>query len=145
MIQVAPMTAEDAMRIRPAQQPQAPILPAGDRVAQLMHKALGEDVWTFKTGDTLLAIGGLGFPSEGRMIAWILLDEGCGRWLLPLTRFLRVFIDEYHSPRVEMHVCAGFKAGETWARLLGFSNETPSPMRRFFPDGSDAYLYARVT
>ena len=145
MISVTPMTAEDAMRIRPIQQPQAPVLEAGDRVAQLMHKSLGEDVWSFRKEGRLLAIGGLGFPSEGRMIAWILLDEECGKWLLPLTRFLRVFIDEYHSPRVEMHVCAGFGAGEKWARLLGFTNETPMPMRRFFPDGSDAYLYARVT
>jgi hypothetical protein len=43
-----------------------------------------------------------------------------------------------------MAVDAGFGAGCRWAELLGFSLETPEPMKKYLPNGRDAYLYART-
>lgn len=141
MIRVYPMTALDARLLRPLEQPQTAMPDAEGRVQEFMAK--DEDMWSFFWGEQLLAIGGCAHPWQGRMVVWIVLDEAARKHLLPLTRFLRVFIDEYHVPRVEMHVCAGFKGGMQLARLLGFQNETPVPLKRFFPDDRDAYVYAR--
>jgi len=138
------MTDADALLLDPIVQPQDPPLSDAEKVRQLVAKRAHEDVWSFTWNGRLIAIGGCGFPWGNRMAVWILLDKSAPPVLLPLTRFLRGFIDGYHCPRVEMHVCAGFRNGERWARLLGFTNETPTPLRRFFPDGSDAYMYARI-
>lgn len=143
MIRVSAMTALDARMLRPLEQPQTEVPDADGRVLEFMEMARTEDMWSFFWNDQLLAIGGCGFPWRERMVVWIVLDEAARKHLLPLTRFLRAFIDEYHVPRVEMHVCEGFKGGAQLARLLGFQNETPEPLRRFFPNGRNAHVYAR--
>lgn len=144
MIGVRETTEADARALRPIAQPQDRDIPHEDQMRQLMDRKREEDVWTFTWNGRVIAIGGCGFPWGNRMTVWILLDESVRPHLLPLTRFLKTFIDGYHCPRVEMHVCSGFKNGLQWARLLGFENETPTPLRRFFPDGSDAYMFARI-
>lgn len=144
MIAVRETTEADVRALDFHGQPQDPTLDREEQCRQIWAKKQTDDVWTFTHGDQILAIGGCGFPWGNRMVVWILLDKSVSPYLLPLTRFLRGFIDGYHCPRVEMHVCAGFDNGMKWARLLGFTNETPVPLKRFFPDGSDAYMYART-
>ena len=42
-----------------------------------------------------------------------------------------------------MAVDAAFPQAIRWACMLGFTCETPEPMRRYTPDGRDAYLFSR--
>lgn len=81
---------------------------------------------------------------QGRGYAWALLDEESGPRMLSLTRVIRSLLDAEQLPRVEMAVAADFAAGCRWAELLGFERESDRPARKFFPNGRDAWLYARV-
>lgn len=144
MIRVIPYKEQHLWGFRPIQQPQTPEISREEMRADFEAKRQREDVWTFCLGETVLAIGGVNFPWGNRMAVWVVLDECVKPHMLALTRFLTRFIDGYHCPRVEMHVCAGFANGAKWARMLGFTNETPEPLRKFFPDGSDAYMFARI-
>jgi hypothetical protein len=47
--------------------------------------------------------------------------------------------------RLEMAVDAEFTAGLRWARMLGFTCETPEPMKAYTPAGRACYQFARVT
>lgn len=81
----------------------------------------------------------------GRAYAWALLASDAGPHLLALTREIRCHLARLPFRRVEMAVDAGFDAGARWARLLGFTLETPAPMRGYLPGGRDAWLYARIS
>lgn len=142
MIRFERMTIEHARAIRP--QPSQNDLTEDERVTELVSASTKGDAWTFFAGDKLLGIAGITALWSGRAMVWMLMDEGAGRHLLPLTRFLSAMIDEYGYPRVEMFVDATFAAGCRWAKMLGFTLETPVPARRYMPNGNDAYLYARV-
>lgn len=114
-----------------------------DALQGQMEEATG-DVWSFFWEDQLLAIGGMIQQWQGRTIAWLVPDKDSGKHMTALTRFMRVFIEEYGCRRVEMFVDANYRPGWRFALLLGFTNETPVPMRKYMPNGNDAYLYARV-
>jgi len=79
---------------------------------------------------------------EGRGYCWALLDRDAGPLMLPLTRAIRSLLAASALRRIEMAVDADFEAGRRWAELLGFKPEYKA--RSYFPDGRDAWLYARV-
>lgn len=101
------------------------------------------DVWAFMHKGRVLGIGGLIPIWEGRAMAWMVMDRESGRGMIALTRFLPHFIDAYGFQRVEMWVSSGFDLGFRWAQMLGFTLETPMPMRKYLADGGDAYLFSR--
>lgn len=103
------------------------------------------ELWSFLQDGKVLALGGAIPLTPGRAWVWALLAADAGPDMLALTRYLKIFIDELGYRRVEMYVSSAFRPGCRWASLLGFKNETPSPMPGFFPNGQAAYLYARVT
>jgi hypothetical protein len=80
----------------------------------------------------------------GRGYAWALLDQECGPHLLAITRAVRAKLMAVPFKRIEMAVDADFENARRWARMLGFVQETPKPMRAYTPDGRAAYLYALV-
>ena len=45
--------------------------------------------------------------------------------------------------RIQIEVKTDYRMGCRWAEALGFKRE--GLMRRWMPDGSDAYLYGRVS
>lgn len=100
--------------------------------------------WTALVAARPICCGGLVEMWPGRAYAWTVLSEDAAPHLLALTRGIRSLLDAAPFARVEMAVVADFKEGRRWAQLLGFVCETPSPMRNYFPDGRDAYLYART-
>lgn len=92
----------------------------------------------------VLAIGGMCESWPGRAICWSGLSRHIGPRLLAVTRELRRVMDAQPYQRLETFADAGSEVAQRWARLLGFELETPTPMRRFLPDGRAAYLYGRV-
>jgi len=79
-----------------------------------------------------LAIGGM----------WAILSEDARRHMLTLTRAGLRMLALYHYRRVETNVPVDFIAGCRWIGILGF--ECEGVMRKYAPDGSDQYRYARV-
>jgi hypothetical protein len=79
-----------------------------------------------------------------RAVAWALLSKNIGLALVPATRKIRRVLDADMTPRIEMTVAVDFKAGHTWARLVGMKLETPEPLRKHGARGEDEMLYARV-
>lgn len=100
--------------------------------------------WAAVDGDYVLAIGGMCVCWPTRAVCWAGLSRHVGRRMVALTRVVRALMDAQPFTRLEMYVAAESANGCRWARLLGFTNETPTPMRAFLPDGSAAYLYART-
>ena len=100
--------------------------------------------WSAMAGDQVIAVGGMCVSWPTRAICWSGLSRHAGPHMLALTRAVRALMDAQPFTRIEMFVDARSAAAQRWAQLLGFTNETPQPMRAFLPDGGAAYLYART-
>lgn len=79
---------------------------------------------------------------QGRGMVWALLSRHAGRCMRAGCRIAKGYIGSLPLTRLEAYVRTDFKAGNQWVRLLGFTRE--GTMRRFFANGADAYMYARV-
>lgn len=122
--------------------------PQSAQLGEVQMQALtGEfgKAWTVMDVDRqIIGCGGVVDFWPGRGYAWALLSDQANRHLLSLTRLVRAYLDSLPHRRIEMTVDAGFCDGCRWALILGFSLETPVPMRAFFPNGHDGFLYSRV-
>jgi hypothetical protein len=77
-----------------------------------------------------------------RGIAWAMISARIGTDFIHFHKAVKHFLDECKLQRVEMAVETNFKQGSRWAEMLGFKKE--GLMHNYYPNGSDAYLYARV-
>ena len=77
-----------------------------------------------------------------RGVAWALIAEDIGKDLYHMHKAVKRFLEGTPIIRVEMSVNYNFDPGHRWARMLGFKAE--GVMRKYYPDGSDAIMYARV-
>lgn len=77
---------------------------------------------------------------EGRWIVWGLLSEDAHEHMLAITRIARRMV-ALQRGRHEMIVRTGFKQGDRWARILGFTWHHHE--ERFLPNGKDAEIYVR--
>lgn len=101
--------------------------------------------WTGRIGDRIVGCAGVITFWPGRYQAWAVISATIGpEGMVQFTKAVRRFL-ALKTGRIELVVAAEFKAGHRWARLLGFSLETPEPMRRWFPEGGDASLYSRIS
>lgn len=76
-------------------------------------------------------------------LAWAMLGNDAGPYMLQLTRKVRNALDITPYKRVEMRVVCEFEEGHRWAKALGFTVEAPR-MRKSSSRGNDETLYARV-
>lgn len=93
-------------------------------------------------GDEVLGCIGILPQWEGRSIAWALLGNVGPRRFVAVHKAVERWINERSPRRLETWVAVGHSAGERWAEMLGFSVE--GLMKAFMPDGSNAWLCARV-
>lgn len=91
-----------------------------------------------------LGMAGLIPISPYRAMAWLLLSERAGRYMVPITRKVRRVVALTQYRRVELTVREGFEAGHQFARLIGARCETPEPMRWFGPRGESETMYAII-
>jgi hypothetical protein len=96
------------------------------------------------SGDALIACAGVVEIWENRAMAWALVSKDAGRNFLGVHRLTLGFMAAAKWRRVEAYVDVGFEPGMRWMEMLGFTLETPEPMRSFRPDGGDCYLFARI-
>lgn len=96
-------------------------------------------------GDRVIACAGLTEIWPNRAVAWSLLSKNAGRHMLCIHRLAAGFLKTSKYRRIEAWVDEGFMPGMRWLDLLGFTLETPVPMRGFRPDGGACFLFSRVT
>ena len=90
----------------------------------------------------VIGCAGVWMIEPHRGIAWALLAEDIGKSIFHMHKAVKRFLEEVEIQRIETAVDYNFHAGHRWAKMLGFRAE--GVMRRFFPDGHDAILYARI-
>jgi RimJ/RimL family protein N-acetyltransferase len=98
--------------------------------------------WTALVDGAPVACAGLVEQWHGRALAWALIGDAAGRHFVSITRAVKRALNLAHYRRVEAQVDAEFSAGIRWAQLLGF--EVESIMRKFTPEGRDAFMYVRI-
>lgn len=96
-----------------------------------------------ESGEAIIC-GGVIPQGDGRGLAWSLISEKMhGAKMIAATRAAQNCIDNSGFRRVECIVRDGFQQGFRWARMLGFTCETPEGMINWYPNGGKAFLFAR--
>ena len=78
-----------------------------------------------------------------RFFSWSLMSNKTMNYMHFITRHVNSFLNKFKSGRVETIVLTDFKQGHRWVKLLGFKNETPNGMEKYFND-KNYCLYSRV-
>jgi hypothetical protein len=138
-MEVRRFKAEDLFLLRPQ--------PRQEPTHRMVGRDLAESLEAFESytvidGARVIACGGLVPQWANRSLAWAYLSADAGRHMVAITRIVRRFLAVAGVRRVEAHATWG--AACRWLDLLGFRCETPEPMPGFLPDGTPAWLYARV-
>jgi hypothetical protein len=102
----------------------------------------GGPAFSCELAGEIIACGGLLKLWPGRASAWALLSKHTGRHMPRITRAVIRFLEVAEETRIEITVDDGFETGYRWAELLGFKRE--ALMRKYLPDGRDAWLYSRI-
>jgi hypothetical protein len=89
-----------------------------------------------------IACGGCVQIWPGRYSAWAYLNEATGPHMLAITRYALECLATVKG-RLEMTVRTDFEAGHRWARILGFTVETPV-MPFYGPEGEAHSMYVRI-
>lgn len=97
---------------------------------------------TILDGDEILAVIGAQEMWEGRGVVWSLLSKNARNHMAAITKICLSALETSMFWRLELHVEAGFVAGERWARMLGFKKDCY--LARFLPNGNDATLWSRL-
>lgn len=95
-------------------------------------------------GGRVIGCAGVTEVWTGRFVAWALIAKDAGRHMVALHRAVAGFLSTLRAGRIELWVDEGFAPGMRWAEMLGFSCETPQPMRNFRPGGGACFLFSRV-
>jgi hypothetical protein len=135
------------VRLVPFEQSHRDRLQVQERQRHEMKDAPDQPVgqaWAAVVGAHPVCIGGLYEIWRGRAYAWALLGEDAGPHMTSLTRAIRSELDAAPFARIEMVVEKDFRAAARWAVMLGYTLETPVPLRCFLPSGRDAWIYSRI-
>lgn len=99
------------------------------------------DCWTIACdGDPIICGGFIPYWS-GRCMAWTYMGANAGPHIVHITRVVREKLAAVKG-RIEMTVRADFANGLRWARMLGFTVETPC-MKGYGPLGEDHVGFVR--
>lgn len=116
-------------------------------LAKPEHAAMIEQAgqsFTAVVGGEVLACAGTAEVWTGRAVAWALISRKAGRHMVGIHRAVAGYLSAAKCRRIEAWVDEGFVPGMRWLELLGFTRETPMPMRGFRPDGGSCFLYSKV-
>lgn len=99
--------------------------------------------WTgFHEGKFIGSAGIQDLGNKGHL--WALLSEECkGPLMLAVTRKVKAELSATKFKRLEFYT-RDSKAHRKWAKVLGFTLETPDGMAGYCHDGATAFMYSRV-
>lgn len=101
--------------------------------------------YTAIDGDTVIGCAGVTEIWAGRAVVWSLIGKTAGRHMIAMHRAVAGFLSTLRYSRLELWVDDGFAPGMRWAKMLGFTCETPEPMKNFRPGGNACFLFSRTT
>ena len=107
-----------------------------------------DNACTYTVDGKIMCVGGVMVLWSGVGEMWMILTEDCKELAdgteiaLKIRHELKVFMSENNLWRVQASVRTDFPLAERLTLALGFKQE--GLMKKYLPDGSDAYLYARV-
>lgn len=128
------------LKLNEFQEFSAPFLDDENYVTMLLEGV----AYTAIDGDIVLGCGGMMQITQNRWQAWALVSTATRGKMLKATALVRKFLNEHPVVRLETVVRHDFENGHRWAKALGFVNETPNGMKKYYEDGCDYDLYARV-
>ena len=130
----------DALRIQENQKWIFEYLNA-DNYAQCLVEA--GPAFTLLLGNSIVVgCAGVWIQEPHRGLAWALVSGTIGTDYIHFHKHVKEFVDNVDIQRLEMAVETNFKQGFRWAEMLGFTLE--GLMHKYYPNGSDAYLFAKV-
>ena len=96
-----------------------------------------------ENGD-IIFVGGLVESWKYTSVVWSVLSKDSGKHMRQITKEVIAWIDTYKPKyrRIEFHVDVAFKAGNRWAKMLGF--ELDGTLRRYLANGNDANIYSII-
>lgn len=100
------------------------------------------EAYSVLKGDVILAVGGFLRLDGCRATCWSLLSEDIGMDFFHIHKAVLKRMKDSPYQRLEMAVAEYDGNAHRWALMLGFKHE--GFMRKYFPDGSNATLYARI-
>ncbi len=100
-----------------------------------------QNSWTVLVDSYPIACGGMIEHWPGRYQGWAYIGKQAGPHMTAITKAAQQVMAAV-SGRIEMTVRKDFEPGQHWARLLGFSIETPL-MPKFGPEGEDHIGYVK--
>ncbi len=93
-----------------------------------------------------IAIFGGFFIGDGNYQVWGLVSDGVKKSPIAFHKAVQLLISEWFARlsirRMQMSVQCGYEEGWHWAKSLGFRSE--GVMKKYAPDGSDCWLFART-
>ena len=100
--------------------------------------------FTALDGDRVIACSGCVEIWDNRAMAWALISKDAGRHMVGIHKAVAGYLSAAKYKRIEAWVDEGFEPGMRWLELLGFTRETPLPMRGVRPDGGSCFLFSKV-
>lgn len=100
--------------------------------------------FTLLDGDEVLVCAGVVEYWPGRGTCWTFLSGSIGKRFLKAHHLVKDALATFDYRRLECEVDCRFEQGHRWVKSLGFEREVERA-RCYFPDGSDATLYAKVS
>lgn len=109
------------------------------------YQALEDSPWSFTgvVSGRIVGCSGVIPYWEGRGEAWAILDRSMRHEFLSVHNAIKRFLEVCPLRRVEAVVDENFSKGHKWITLLGFRKEA-DVLTGYWPDGSNAVLYARI-
>ena len=139
MIDVRPATQEDLEYLR-----QNPLEEALKGYPQL--RICDSNTYTAVLNGEVVGIGGVVVLWKGVGEAWVILSRNCQNkpieMFLCIKRVYKALIQSCELNRIQVVVRVDFPQSIKMIEKLGFERE--GLMRRYCPDGCDAYMYARI-
>jgi hypothetical protein len=140
MIEVRPSTEEDLDFVR--------LNPLEEQVKNYpKHPIMGECSTGLYNGKVFV-VGGVMKLWEGVGEAWVIFTKDVMEFkyegFMTIKRELKRMIKEGNYRRVQATIRADFPKAIEMIEFMGFTNETPNGLVYYFPDGCDAYIYARL-
>lgn len=110
-----------------------------------------ENCYTSIFQGDIVSVGGVIVLREGVGEFWLMLTANCKKnniyrviALAAIVEKMEELINNNNLKRVQAIIRTDFPQAIKMIKVLGFVNETPEGMKNYFPDGCDAYLYARI-
>jgi len=116
-----------------------------DRYKMFLENEVGPG-WVIEDEQGPLCAVGVAFLWDGVCEVWfnLIRKTKCIAVVRALNVLMYKVQKNYNIRRMHATISCQAEAAQKFAKFFGFERETPDRMKKYNPDGSDAYLYSRI-